>query len=310
MSALFLGVDGGGTKTEFLCIDEDGRELAATTTGTTYHAEIGEAEAVRRLEEGLAAICARIGQPTSAITHAFFGLPAYGEDRDVDPRMHAACGALLGHDRYTCGNDMVCGWAGSLGCDDGINIVAGTGSIGYGERAGVSARAGGWGEVFGDEGSAYWIAIQGLAAFSRMSDGRAAKGPLHERIATALSLQHDLDLCERVLGTKAMSRGEIAALAPLVSQAAAVGDATAVTILKAAAGELFAIAEALRHALGYEPGEKVSISWSGSILVKMEVVQQRFLAHLTESDGYTCIAPRHSPAYGAALYAKLRALRA
>ena len=66
--------------------------------------------------------------------------------------------ALLGHRRYRCGNDMVCAWAGSLGGEDGINIVAGTGSIGYGERAGASARAGGWGEVFGDEGSAYWIA--------------------------------------------------------------------------------------------------------------------------------------------------------
>ena len=42
---------------------------------------------------------------------------------------------LLGHRRYRCGNDMVCAWAGSLGGEDGINIVAGTGSIGYGERA-------------------------------------------------------------------------------------------------------------------------------------------------------------------------------
>ncbi|MEI9903464.1 MAG: BadF/BadG/BcrA/BcrD ATPase family protein [Asticcacaulis sp.] len=73
---------------------------------------------------------------------------------------------------------MICGWAGSLAGADGINIVAGTGSIGYGERLGRGARAGGWGEVFSDEGSAYWIAVQGLAAFARMSDGRLAKGPL------------------------------------------------------------------------------------------------------------------------------------
>ncbi|HEY7009469.1 MAG TPA: hypothetical protein VH395_11040 [Jatrophihabitantaceae bacterium] len=38
----------------------------------------------------------------------------------------------LGHDRYRCDNDMVCGWAGTLGGEDGINVVAGTGSIGYG----------------------------------------------------------------------------------------------------------------------------------------------------------------------------------
>ncbi len=86
---------------------------------------------------------------------------------------------LLGHRRYRCGNDMVCAWAGSLGGEDGINIVAGTGSIGYGERRGRSARAGGWGEVFGDEGSAYWIAVQGLNVFTRMSDGRLPKGSLY-----------------------------------------------------------------------------------------------------------------------------------
>jgi hypothetical protein len=57
-------------------------------------------------------------------------------------------------------NDAVCAWAGSLGGEDGITIVAGTSSIGYGERKGRAARAGGWGEPFSDEGSAYWIHIQ------------------------------------------------------------------------------------------------------------------------------------------------------
>ena len=73
---------------------------------------------------------------------------------------------------------MVCGWAGSLAGEDGINVISGTGSMTYGERHGTGHRVGGWGELFGDEGSAYWIAAQGLNAFSRMSDGRLARGPL------------------------------------------------------------------------------------------------------------------------------------
>ena len=84
---------------------------------------------------------------------------------------------VLGHDRYSCDNDMVCGWAGSLAGEDGINVISGTGSMTYGERQGVGHRVGGWGELFGDEGSAYWIAAQGLNAFSRMSDGRHAARP-------------------------------------------------------------------------------------------------------------------------------------
>ena len=84
---------------------------------------------------------------------------------------------MLGHDRYSCDNDMVCGWAGSLAGEDGINVISGTGSMTYGERQGVGHRVGGWGELFGDEGSAYWIAAQGLNAFTRMSDGRLPHGP-------------------------------------------------------------------------------------------------------------------------------------
>ena len=74
---------------------------------------------------------------------------------------------------------MVCSWAGSLACADGISVIAGTGSMAYGEYAGRQARCGGWGELIGDEGSAYWIAREGMNLFSRMSDGRAARGPLH-----------------------------------------------------------------------------------------------------------------------------------
>ena len=73
---------------------------------------------------------------------------------------------------------MICSWAGSLACEDGISVIAGTGSMAYGEYEGRSARAGGWGELIGDEGSAYWIAREGMNLFSRMSDGRAPRGPL------------------------------------------------------------------------------------------------------------------------------------
>ena len=57
------------------------------------------------------------------------GLPAYGEDSHATAQLRQFPAAILGHDRYACDNDMVCGWAGSLACADGINIVAGTGSI-------------------------------------------------------------------------------------------------------------------------------------------------------------------------------------
>ncbi|MGW8191995.1 N-acetylglucosamine kinase [Sphingomonas hankookensis] len=304
--ARYLGVDGGGTKTEFVCIDDAGEVLARAVTGTTYHLEIGVAEVERRLGEGIGAVCALLGIAPAEFDQVFFGLPAYGEDGTVDPELHAACGRRLGHSRYACDNDMVCGWAGSLACEDGINIVAGTGSIGYGERQGLSARVGGWGEVFGDEGSAHWIATQGLALFSRMSDGRAPKGPLHAHVTQALDLRSDLELCERVMGGSGMPRGQVASLANLVSQAAAAGDVQAHALLTAAAGELFALASALRTRLGFPDDEATPISWSGGVLLRQAVVRDAFVALLDLAGGFVSVEPRHSPAYGAALYAQKR----
>jgi len=304
MSGYFLGVDGGGTKTEFVCIDAAGAVVGRAITGTTYHLEVGVEEAVRRLGEGIDAICEGLDITPASLDFAFFGLPAYGEDSAVDPQLHAECRRLLGHGRFACANDMVCGWAGSLGCEDGINIVAGTGSIGYGERQGHAARVGGWGEIFGDEGSAHWIAIRGLALFSRMSDGRAPKGPLHDRIVAALALGDDLALCERIMGPTGMARGEIAGLAGLVSQAAADGDSGARAILIAAADELANLAIALRNRLGFPDGAPVPISWSGGVLSQQPLVRDAFVAKLAAAGGFVPVEPRNPPGLGAALYAR------
>jgi N-acetylglucosamine kinase-like BadF-type ATPase len=300
---LFLGVDGGGTKTAFVCIDESGRIVAQALTGTTYHLQIGLDEAVARLAHGVGTICAQLGVGPDDLGYAFFGLPAFGEDAAVDPQLDAACGRLLGHDRYACDNDMVCGWAGSLACADGINLVAGTGSIGYGERQGRKARVGGWGEVFSDEGSAYWIALQGLNAFTRMGDGRLPAGPLQQAFRRELGLAADLDICARIMGEQGMARDEIAGLARIVSLAADEGDAVAIAILGRAGSELALMAQALRQSLGFAPDETVPISWSGGVLTKQAAVRAALVADLGRGGSYAIIEPRHDPALGAALYA-------
>jgi N-acetylglucosamine kinase-like BadF-type ATPase len=300
---LYLGVDGGGTKTEFVCIDGSGAIVARALTGTTYHLQVGLEGAVAALREGVAAICAELGMPPQGLANVFFGLPAYGEDGIVDPQLAQACERILGHRRFTCGNDMICGWAGSLACRDGINLVAGTGSIGYGERQGRAARVGGWGEIFSDEGSAYWIAVRGLNAFTRMSDGRLAPGPLHRRFADRFDLVTDLDLCAAVMGERGLGRDQIASLAPIVSAAAQEGDEAAAAILRQAALELASMAQALRRTLGFEGGETAELSWSGGVVAAEPIVRQELERMLTEAGDFALVAPRHAPGYGAALYA-------
>jgi N-acetylglucosamine kinase-like BadF-type ATPase len=299
---LFLGVDGGGTKTHFVLVDRDGDLIASHEGPTSYHLEIGIDGVRDVLAGGLAALFGQAEIDGGAVTHAFFGLPAHGEDSAAQVLLDALPEPLLGHRRYRCGNDMICAWAGSLGGEDGINIVAGTGSIGYGERLGRSARAGGWGDIFGDEGSAYWIAVQGLNVFTRMSDGRQPKGPLYATFRAAFDLSTDLDLCAKVLN--AHTRGSIAAMSRLVAQAAHEGDSSAIRIFDDAARELAAIVEAVRQALEFEPGETVPVSYSGGVFNAGALILDPLKRHLEgRFSGYRLTAPIVAPSGGAAIYA-------
>lgn len=307
-AGLYLGVDGGGTKTDFVLIDADGRLLARHQGGSSYYLQTGLDGLNHVLSEGVQAVLSAAGLGAGDLTYAFFGLPAHGEDSEVQPLLDVLPQAVLGHSRYLCGNDMICGWAGSLAGEDGINIVAGTGSIGYGEYHGRAARAGGWGEVFSDEGSAYWIAIQGLNAFARMSDGRLPKGPLHGLLKSHFKLSADLDLCGRVMGDGVFSRDSIAALSRFVAEAAGAGDAQAQAIFGRAATELAAMIEAIRQNLTWPVTEAVRVSYSGGVFNSEDLILtplRRALAAFSAT--YELSAPLMSPGVGAALYAARRA---
>lgn len=131
---------------------------------------------------------------------------------------------------------MVCGWAGSLGATDGINIVGGTGSMTYGKRQSIGARVGGWGELFEDERSAHWIAVDGLNAFSRMSDGRLARGPLYDLAKNDFNVKLDLDVIGVVFNKWNKEHTQIAAVAKTISEAAATGNPVTTEILEQAPG--------------------------------------------------------------------------
>jgi N-acetylglucosamine kinase-like BadF-type ATPase len=301
---MFLGVDGGGTKTAFALIDSAGRVLARHQESSAYYIEVGMADVAAMLTRGCDALFAAAGATASDVGFAFFGLPAYGEDRNVQPQLDALPRAVLGHDRYLCGNDMVCSWAGALACTDGISVIAGTGSMAYGEFAGRRARAGGWGELFSDEGSAHWIARAGLGLFSRMSDGRAPRGPLHQLVRERLALDQDLDLCQVVYGDLKGERSRIAALSRLVSEAAAQGDSQAQAIINAAAAELAALVDAVRGALEVADYQPVAVSYTGGLFGDDGPLHKPFaMALAARGAAYRLAPPRLAPVLGAALYA-------
>lgn len=301
---MFLGIDGGGTKTAFALVDARGAVLARHEESSAYYIEVGMDGAAAMLARGCAAVFAAAGIGPGDLAFAFFGLPAYGEDRAAQAKLDALPRAILGHERYLCGNDMVCSWSGSLACADGISVIAGTGSMAYGEYAGRKARAGGWGELFSDEGSAYWIARAGLALFSRMSDGRAPRGPLYALLRSRLALQEDLDLCGVVYGDLKAERSRIAALARLVTEAAAQGDLLAQAIVDRAAAELADMVDAVRTALDVPSAATLAVSYTGGLFGAEGPLRAPFARTLAaRAHPYRLQEPLLAPSLGAALYA-------
>jgi N-acetylglucosamine kinase-like BadF-type ATPase len=301
---IFLGVDGGGTKTDFLLIDSSGSVLARRREGSSYYLEIGIENLQSMLIDGIRAILSVVSLAPADITYAFLGLPAYGENTSLLPRLDSLAEAILPRQRYRCANDVVCGWAGALGGCHGVAVVAGTGSIAYGEYASHSARAGGWGELFSDEGSAFWVAREALNLFSRMSDGRMEKSLLYGILREHFGVASDLDVCAAVHGPPGLSRSEIAALSHLVAKAARKGDPSALKIFDKASQELAALVHAVRDSLGTPPDVCLPASYCGGMLERDSVMLPLFARALHAGERrYALTAPRLPPSAGAALRA-------
>ncbi len=300
----YLGVDGGGSKTAFVLVDENGEVLGCHQEGPAYYLQTGVEPMRAMLARGVLATLAQAALSPAEVDFAFFGLPSYGEDSKLLPTLDAAAAPTLAPGRFRCGNDAVCGWAGALAGQEGINIVAGTGSMAYGEYGGRRARAGGWGELFSDEGSGYWVAREGLQLFSRMSDGRAPRGLLYQHLQDHFGLAADLDLCAAIYGGGRGERSDVAALSGLIAASAQAGDPQAQLLFTRAVGELIQLVDAVHERLQVPAGVRVRVSHSGGMFRLRELVLEPLRARLQLSGrGYDFIAARLAPAAGAALYA-------
>ena len=301
---MYLGVDGGGTKTAFVMLDTDGGIVASHTEPTCSHLAVGLDGMQHVLRNGVQEVCLQSGVALKDLSFSFFGLPCYGEDSSLIDALDKVPGVILGSSAYRCGNDMICGWAAGAGCADGVHIVAGTGSIGYGERGSLSARVGGWSEVFGDEGSAYWIARAGLEAFTRMSDGRMEKTLLHKLMAERLELSCDLDVCALVLSQWNGSRTKIASLSKLIAEAASLADPVALGIFDRAAGELALIIKCLTAKLHFPERDTVVATYSGGVFQAGSLIIDPLEAAL-RAWPQRCVLkrPDYQPDIGAAIYA-------
>src|SRR5919197_6394247 len=253
-----LGIDAGGTLTTALLAAADGKAIAEGTGGPGNFQAVGEDAARASIEAAIdGALAAAPDGPLAReqVAAVAAGLAGMHVPADYE-RFTALVGTLLPAGRVRIYNDGEVALAAATGGREGIVVVAGTGSIAYGvDRSGRALSCGGWGYILGDEGSAYAIGRQALRAASQAADGRAPASTLVDAFTTSLAVPAFDDILRPVYGPPAMTRHQLAALAPLVTQCAANGDVAAQAVLAEAGEGLAAPAGTLprRPELGAQP---------------------------------------------------------
>jgi N-acetylglucosamine kinase len=244
-----VGIDAGGTKTVGLLADETGRILAEARGSGANLQTAGELEVEKVFDDILEALGS--DHPIAAVC-----LGIAGVDRPQDEQVIKGILRRLGH-RQTARvvNDAAIALAAGAPERVGVVVLAGTGSIAYGQdRAGRTARAGGYGFLLADEGSGYWFGHQALRAVVRAADGRGPATELAALLFEELEVGSVPELVPRVY-ERGLPKHRIAALAPLVHKASERGDAVARDLITHGARELALIARAVvrQLTLGPEP---------------------------------------------------------
>jgi N-acetylglucosamine kinase-like BadF-type ATPase len=223
------------------------------------------------------------------------GFSGGAEDKDAYVR------ELIRAGHYLITHDAAIALTGATAGEPGVIVIAGTGSIAFGRNARAkTARAGGWGYVFGDEGGGFDLARQALRAALREEEGWGSPTRLGSDLLSATGASSANDLLHRFY-TDEYPRERVAKLSRLVDEAARAGDTVALEILHAAAQQLAVIAGAARGQI-FLPGEPCRVCHIGGVF-HSEIVLARFRMLTELTDGNRVTAPEFGPAAGALIEA-------
>jgi N-acetylglucosamine kinase-like BadF-type ATPase len=291
------GINGGQSATAAVIIDETGQILGRGIGGAADH--VGEPAGSTRcadacaisVSSALRAASLSVATPLEAVVAGISGYDAAFDG--VAPRLRSR--------RFRFEHDAPVALAGAVAERPALLLISGTGSVVYGDDGvGKRVRVGGWGHLFGDEGSAFAIARDALAS-AMLREDRGLPSPLG---TTALTFFRQKTL--RGVGSAALlgriARADLASFAPLVHAAAGANDPDGLRIIAEAADSLAVLAAIGIERLGVQ-GEPVPIALSGGSFKDARffaLVEERLRKHAPHARS---TRPQYDPAVGAALLA-------
>ena len=231
-----LGIEGGGTKTEWVLLDENGATLGQGALPASNLRLISD-DALGQLFSVLPREATQVG--------AFLAGCATEEDR---ARLRKIVEAAWPQARAAVGSDRDSGLATAFREGDGIVVIAGTGAAVHGRKGGRLEKAGGWGQILGDRGGGYNLAVQGLRLVLTHFDMNQKITPLAEEILRTLGLNRLQDLVGWAMQADKMS---VARLAPCIFHAAKYGEPEMLATLQAGANVLAEFTSAVAQRLEF-----------------------------------------------------------
>jgi glucosamine kinase len=271
--SIFLGIDGGGTKTTCVVGDETA-VLGTTSGGASNVIRVGEEAAKAALQRTIREACMAAGIDLAQVEHTCIGVAGAGRP-EIAASVRSMVAEIVSGDIEVVG-DMVIALEAAFGSGPGVIVIAGTGSIAWGrDEDGDTARAGGWGFAISDEGSGHWIGRAAVAATMRAVDEGGETRLLGETLgAWQISTMDDL-----VRVANGMPSPDFAALLPAVLTAADAGDAVARAVLTEAGLELANLARIVIRCL-FREAASIPVAMSGGVFRQSALVRQAFYNNL------------------------------
>ncbi|MDF9824836.1 N-acetylglucosamine kinase-like BadF-type ATPase [Breznakia sp. PF5-3] len=296
-----LGIDGGGTKTAYLLADESGRIIDQYKGPTIHYMQCGYDGLTSTIKEAVDYFINKQKIHRDEIAYCFVGAAGYGDIEEDKEFIKQAIAKGLEGIPFAVDNDTFNAHAGALLGQDGICVIAGTGSIGLGVNKDQSIICGGWHHAFGgDEGSAHWIAENYIQEFTKQSDLRSPRTLLYTYMKDKYNFNNDSDALQQFIVDWDYDRTKIASLSKDVYELAKKKDSAALAIFKKAAYELSLIYRSIYKQLDYQ--YKIPVSYIGGVFQSKEFILEPLKEYLHDLN-LEFVTPKFSADIGSLLIA-------
>jgi N-acetylglucosamine kinase-like BadF-type ATPase len=295
---LYVGVDGGSTKTIAVVINEDKKELGSFSTGSSNKNSVGAETAKTNIHKAILGALDQAKLSIDDIEGICLGLS--GADRPEDKIMVASWMEGFSKARLRIESDPMTNLSsGTLGVLHGMIVIGGTGSICVGTDGTHSFRAGGWGPMLGDNGNGWGIGHDVLVSVCRAHDGLGDETTLFEALKEEIKIGKAEDIIAWTYSDLSWAR--IASLAPLALKCAEKGDKVSLEILDRHSNSVIENAHVIAKKLHWDNID-FTLVLCGSLLTSEGIFQNMLTKKLAIAFPKAKITlPIVSPSIGAAL---------